>query len=508
MNKRLVILNTLVSYGRSLLTVGLTLFSTRWILEALGKSDLGLYYAVGGVVVFLSFINTSMAFSSQRHFAFALGHGGTEEVQDWFNSSLSLHAMLAIAFLILSIPLGIIAFRYWLTIPEMRVVPCQWVYVCSVFTTASTILAVPFNAVYIARQHIYELTVIQVVQTFALFILAWWLLRCTSDRLRAYAIGTLAITLLVVIVQVVRCRFAFAECRVKLGKMFSWQRYKELLSFSGWSLTSTFAYILRGQGIALLLNNFGTSGANAAYGIANQVSGQAGFLANGFMGAVAPEMTTMEGRGEHDEMVKLATRACKFVTLLVLFLLVPLLTDVEPLLSVWLKEVPENTASFVRIVLIAFLAVQMVLGVTVATKAVGKIAWPEMWASLALLLAIPLAYASILAGWPIVFVVVSVALTAVLCALSTLLCARAIFKYPLRIWFGEVVVRNGVAVTVCLLANYAIHLVVPQGLLRFVMVAVLDGVILAALGWFVVLASGERSFVARKVNSLIRRFHG
>ena len=106
------------------------------------------------------------------------------------------------------------------------------------------------------------------------------------------------------------------------------------------------------------------------------------------------------------------------------------------------------------------------------------------------------------------FVVVSVALTAALCALSTLLCARAIFKYPLQRWFGEVVVRNGAAVTVCLLANYAIHLVVPQGLLRFVMVAALDGVLLAALGWLVVLAKEERSYIVLKVNSLIRRFHG
>ena len=507
MNKRLIILNTLVSYGRSLLTVGLTLFSTRWVLEALGKSDLGLYYAIGGIVVFLSFINTSMAFSSQRHFAFALGHGGSDEVQDWFNSSLSLHVVLAGAFLVLSLPLGVLAFRYWLTIPDARVSSCLWVYVCSVLSATSAIVAVPYNAIYIARQRIYELTVVQLFQTLFLFALAWFLLRYQGDKLRAYAFGTLLITTFVYLAQMIRCRFAFVECQVNVHRMMSKSRYKELLSFSGWSLTSTFAYILRGQGVALLLNNFGTSGVNAAYGIANQVSGQAGFLAGAFMNAVAPEITSMEGGGRRDQMIALATRSCKFVTLLVLFLLVPLLTDVEPLLEVWLKTVPENTAVFVRIMLIAFLAVQMVLGVTVATKAVGEIARPEIWASCALLLAVPLAYVSILMGLSIAWVVAAVALTAVLCALSTLLCAQSIFGYPIKDWLKHVFCGNAVVAIGCLLLNGAVHCFMPCGLARFVLVSFIDGIFITLMGWAIVLTNEEREFVRQKIRQIARRFY-
>ena len=167
------------------------------------------------------------------------------------------------------------------------------------------------------------------------------------------------------------------------------------------------------------------------------------------MNAVAPEMTRMEGGGQHEQMIGLATKTCKFITLLVLFILVPLWTDVESLLLIWLKEVPENTNSFVRVMLIAFLAVQMVLGVTVAIKAVGEIAKPEMYASFALLLAIPIAYISVVLGLSMTFVVSSVAFTAILCALSTLLCAKIFFNYHLSDWVREDFIRNSIVIAVC-----------------------------------------------------------
>lgn len=505
MNRRLIVLNTGVSYLRSLLAVALTLFSTRWVLQALGKADLGLYYAVGGVVVFLSFINTSMAFSSQRHFAFALGHGGADELKDWFNTSFALHVMFAIGFLVLSVPLGIVAFRCFLAIPDPRYVSCIWVFGCSVCAAFFSIVSVPFVALYNARQRIYELTIIQMTQTVSLFGLAWWLLRCTMDRLIAYAVGMMLIQCVVTLVQIVRCRFAFRECSFECQRMWNHARYRKLLSFSGWSMTSTFAYILRGQGIALLLNNFGTSGVNAAYGIANQVAGQVGFLSNGFLAAVAPEITMLEGSGNRQKMIQLATNASKYITLLVLLVLTPLFSDVEPLLLIWLKKVPEHTASFVRVMFLSFLSVQMVIGVTVAVKAVGKIAWPEIWAAIVLLFSLPLAAGAIRVGLSMIWVVSAVAVTAAGCAASTLLCARAIWGYPVSSWVKEVFCRNVFVAVACLALNFTIHRFWGESMLRLVCVAICDGCCLAILGWAIVLDKNERQFLLDKFYTLMRK---
>lgn len=508
MDKRIIALNTIVSYARSLLGVALNLFSTRWILAALGKEDLGLYYAVGGVVVFLGFINTSMAFSAQRNFAYALGHGGEKEVNAWFNTALILHVLFACVFLILSVPLGKIAFAYWLKIPESRISASIWVYAGAALSAFFAIFSVPYNALYIAKQHIYELTIIQTLQTVSFFLLAYYALRYDGDRLVFYAMGMLAIHAMTTLLQTLRCKWAFPESRINFGMMFSKARFKGLAYFSGWGLTSTFAYLFRGQGIALLLNNFGTSGTNAAYGIANSVSGQVGFLSNAFINAISPEIIKMEGEGNHKGAMQLGTRACKLTTFLILFLLIPLMTDVEPLLELWLKNVPEYTSEFVRIMFVSFLAVQMVLGLTAVGKGYGKkIALPEIVVSVILLSSIPIAYGAILAGMKVYCIVGAVALTAILTSLSGLYFSRRIFGYPVKEWIKDVFCRNMVLVVLVLPVNLLMHHLMDSNILRLFAVTMIDGALLCLLGWFLLLAKEEKMFILQKMSSVLRRQH-
>ena len=50
--------NTLLLYFRMLLTMGVSLYTSRVILSALGVEDYGIYNVVGGVVaMFVKFIN-------------------------------------------------------------------------------------------------------------------------------------------------------------------------------------------------------------------------------------------------------------------------------------------------------------------------------------------------------------------------------------------------------------------------------------------------------------------
>ena len=51
-----IIVNTLVQYVRTIIYMVLALFSTRFILRALGDSDFGLYSVVGSIVLLMGFI--------------------------------------------------------------------------------------------------------------------------------------------------------------------------------------------------------------------------------------------------------------------------------------------------------------------------------------------------------------------------------------------------------------------------------------------------------------------
>ena len=53
-----VAINAMATYGRTLLRMGLGLFSSRWVLESLGEVDYGLMGVVGSLIVLATFLNT------------------------------------------------------------------------------------------------------------------------------------------------------------------------------------------------------------------------------------------------------------------------------------------------------------------------------------------------------------------------------------------------------------------------------------------------------------------
>ena len=65
--------NTLLLYFRMLLTMGVTLYTSRVILNALGVEDYGIYNVVGGVVAMFGIMSGSLSAVISRFIAFELG---------------------------------------------------------------------------------------------------------------------------------------------------------------------------------------------------------------------------------------------------------------------------------------------------------------------------------------------------------------------------------------------------------------------------------------------------
>lgn len=123
-----IILNTLAAYARSVLAAGLALFSGRWVLEALGASDFGLFSVVGAIIVFITFLNGVMSASASRHLAIAIGRGELEEANKWFNTALGIHLLLPTVLIVIGLPAGEYCIRNIFTIPPDRIGACIWVF--------------------------------------------------------------------------------------------------------------------------------------------------------------------------------------------------------------------------------------------------------------------------------------------------------------------------------------------------------------------------------------------
>ena len=83
-NNKRIAKNTLMLYVRMLLIMGVSLYTSRIVLEALGVEDYGIYTVVTGVVVLLSFLNGAMAAATQRFLTFELGRNNTEQTRRVF----------------------------------------------------------------------------------------------------------------------------------------------------------------------------------------------------------------------------------------------------------------------------------------------------------------------------------------------------------------------------------------------------------------------------------------
>ena len=221
-----IVLNTLATYGRSLLALVCGLFTGRWALMSLGEVNFGLYGVVGCLTVFISFINTSLSASVERFYAYSIGEGkgnsiiAVEEGRKWFNAALLAHSILPSILIFIGYPLGVYAVRHWLVIPIDRIEHCVWVFRFACCSCFIGMINVPFSAMYTAKQYISELTVYSILQTVANFLVLFYMVTHPGDWLTKYAFIMMLIAAIPQVLICIRAIVIFQECRLRIKYLF------------------------------------------------------------------------------------------------------------------------------------------------------------------------------------------------------------------------------------------------------------------------------------------------
>jgi O-antigen/teichoic acid export membrane protein len=501
-----IAVNTAATYARSILSVGLALFSSRWILNGLGETDFGLFSVVGSLIIFLSFFNSVMASSSSRHFSYAIGQGDAGSVNRWFNSSFIIHLGLAVGLISLGWPIGEYVIRHVLTIPVGRVDACIQVFRISLISAFVNMVSIPYVAMFTAKQHIAELAFWGVLQATLIFILARLLIWSTVDRLLLYACGMVLIHVIIQALHCGRAIWLFKECRLRLSHGFDSGRLKELFSFASWTMIGRTGGTLRNQGSSILLNIYFGPAINAAYGIANQVSVQTATLSAAMMGAMSPEITAREGRGQRDSMIELSVRACKFGALLVLLFAIPLIMEADYVLKLWLINPPPHAAALSQLILIAFFVDKAAAGYMYAVNAHGKIAAYQATVGMLLVMTLPLAWLFLKMGLPPEAVGVAFIIIQALCSFGRVLWVRYLFGIPVRHWFSKVILPCGLTLVLATVMASVPRFYLTAGLTRLFLVCATSSAAMVLASWMFAFSAVERQFVYTSVQKSIRRF--
>ena len=81
--------NTGMLYIRMLLTMEVSLYTSRIVLNTLGVEDFGIYNVVGGFVTMFGFLNSAMASATQRFLSFEIGKKDFTQLKNIFSMSVN-----------------------------------------------------------------------------------------------------------------------------------------------------------------------------------------------------------------------------------------------------------------------------------------------------------------------------------------------------------------------------------------------------------------------------------
>ena len=488
-----ILVNTAAQYTRTIINVCLSLYSTRLILLALGQSDFGIYSVVAGVVTMLSFMTNALISTTQRYLSFNHGKGDTDIVYRVFGNSMLLHLFIGLGLLIV---LGALAYPVVysvLHIEPTRLTAAMSVYVAAVIMLLLTFLTAPFRALFIARENIVYISVIDVIDGVLRLLIAIFLTFIVSyDKLISYAVLMTGISVFNLLAFAIYALRHFEECHIPRWHELDRHYLKDLSSFAGWTIYSTGCILARTQGLAIILNRFFGSVINAAYGIAQQVTGAVQFVAQSVMNAMSPQIMKAEGAGDRNRMLSLAESSSKYATILMAIAAIPLVFEMPDVLRVWLKEVPDDAVMFCRFVLVASVCDQLTIGLGTANQAIGQIREYSLVINTIKVLTLPAAWLGLYLGLPAVCTMWCYVGFEVTCALARLVFLKMTAGLSISQFVKNVFGRTLIPIGVMIVASYACirWIELPYRFLLTIMVSTVVGSIAI---WFVGLTNHERN---------------
>ena len=385
----------------------IAIYSARVLLQTLGVNNYGLYNLVGGVVSIFSSMKGIFAASVQRFLNYEKGKANVEKENEIFNMSIYIHLGISLFFLIIVEILGLWYIYNKMVLPAGALGDALFVFHCSVLAFSVSIITVPYDAVVIANEKMKFYAWVSIAESVLKLAAIFLLLYLPYNKIRVYALLILVIAVAMRYVSVVYTK-KFPECKRK--RVWNKKTVKELTTFAGWNFFGCMAFSLVEEGANLILNIFGGVAVNAVRAIAYQVKSAVSQLSTNVVTASQPLLFQEAATASKETFWSHAFIQTKAVYYFVIITTTPIFVYAPQLLSLWLDEVPDNSISFVRVVLIYLLIMTFQKPLDIGFKAYNKMVKYQIIDSSVILLSLPAIYLVLNWGLPLywAFIVLSI----------------------------------------------------------------------------------------------------
>lgn len=496
--------NTIFLFIRTLLVMGISLYTSRVVLSVLGVDDFGIYNVVGGVVSMLAFLNSAMVQASQRYLSVAQGKNDVEEQKKVFSTSVLIHVTIAIIVVLILETLGLWYVNNKVVLPPDRLRAANYVYQFSILIFLCKILVVPYNASVIAHEKMDIYAYISIADYVLQLILVIVLKFVSCDKLILYGAMMLFVACCYYLFYYAYTKKHFVECT------FQWDNnrnlYKEMFSFASWAFLGGLGYVARNQGVNLVINLFCGPAINAARGLAFQVSSAIQTLISSFQQSMNPQIIKRYASGEIDSMMTLVKAGAKYSFLLLLVCFTPILVRPDYILSLWLGNVPEYADGFLIMSIIMTLIISMGGPLNTAMQATGNIKTFQIVVSFIMICDIPLAYYLLTLNIEPYLVTGISILTSILCLLAKLVLLRRLVPFNVSKFLISVVFRNTLVAIIVLAVFYYLETIIPVSFTGFIVLCFLSVAINGLIVYLVGLEKREREMFIEMVKHVSLKF--
>jgi O-antigen/teichoic acid export membrane protein len=425
-------------YFRQILIMLVSLYTVRVVLNTLGAEDYGIYNVVAGVVVLFSFLNGAITSATQRFLNYALGQNNTEEARDVYSLSFILYAVISLFVIILAETGGLWFLQTRLNIPAGRKGAAFAVYQCSIAATAIGLLRVPYHATIVAYEKMSFFALVSVIESLLKLGTVFLLAIIRFDSLVVYASLVFVVGIITFLFYKLYCNktFEIAHFRYRRDRPL----LRRLVGFSLWSIFGGIANVSNSQGIHILINIFFGVGVNAAMGIATQVNTAVYQFVSNFQTAFNPQIVKLYVAKEYDYFMRLIFRASKFSYLLLFFFVLPLYVNAEYVLQLWLKNVPEYTVIFTRLILLSSLIDAISGPLWMSVQATGNIKKYQLIVSGFIFANLPLSFIFLHLGYGPVLVLITRVIVTILTLIWRICFLQKSIKLPILKFLCDVII--------------------------------------------------------------------
>lgn len=503
-NSKRIAKNTLLLYFRMFITMAVSLYTSRIVLNVLGVSDYGIYNIVGGIITIASFLNSAMVAASQRFISFELGKGDIKKLNNVFCTSVNIHLIIALIIVIIGETIGLWFVNSQLNIPENRMIAANWVYQFSILTFIFTIISVPYNSCIVAHEHMKVYAYISIFEVIMKLVIVYALLISPFDHLILYSILLSFVSIVIRCIYSIYCNKHFQECKYRM--IFDKSLTLKMFSFAGWSVFGNMGFTFKDQISNIILNIFFGTTINAARGIGIQVSNLINTFSTNFTMALNPQITKQYAVGNIYESRKLVFTGARLTFFLLSIISIPIIINIDHILKIWLGIVPEYTSAFMILSIMTCLLYSLSSSITTAIQATGNVKVFQIGISIIMLSELPVDYLLMKLGckpYCIMFPTVVTYFIAIFFRYSVL--KRVVPYYKFKPYLFDVVFRCLLVFTISIIISIFIRYRFNDTFIDLILTSLISFLITGIIIFYGGLKKNEQYTILNKIKLMLIR---